>query len=308
MDPQTTTLKKSDFILRRIAESLPWPALLVPILFVFFVVLFTWLMYRRGQDSFGRRSWLVAFLVGGPLGFLLMRGRKQALLWLGLSALPVVVLGTMYFFVGYLFRDLLSWWLVLVPVLLVASWYVVQMYVRDAHTIHFAWAGLLGLMRMTVYCLLGICFLLPGCQDYDITISESKVLLLFDVSGSMDAVDIHEGEGAATRQEKIIRFLTTPYHQGPASKTFIEHLTDNTPVVCFRFGAVADDEAVVFDGKTQKSWTADQWRKWLRPDKIDKKDILVPATITDEKQIEAYRLAKLALFAQLREGTDVGGS
>jgi hypothetical protein len=308
MEPLNAPLKESTFVLRRIAESLPVPALAVPILFALLVLLMTWLMYRRGQASFGQRSWIAVFLVGGPLGFLLTRGRKQALLWLGLNAIPLVVLGTMYFFVGYMFREVLSWWLVLVPVLLIALAYVIQMYLRDAHTIHYGWAILLGLMRMSVYCLLGICFLLPGCQDFDITVNESKVLVLFDVSGSMDAVEGQDSEGGVSRQDKIVRFLTTPYQQGAATKTFLEHLTDNTPVACYRFGAVADDEAALFDGKAKHSWSAEQWRQWLRPDKIDRKDIVVPSTITDEKQIETFKQSKLALYAQLRDGTDVGGS
>jgi len=275
----TNIIKESQFLLRRITETLPWPALLLPILFAFIVLLC-----------------IVAFR------------RKHKLLVFGAGSAVLVAGGMLYLVVGYALRETLSWWLVLVPTLLVGLVYICVMYVRDVHSIHWAWALFLGLLRFTVYCLLGICFLLPGCQDYDITITESKVLALFDVSGSMDAVDGQEGEGGITRQEKIVRFLTTAYQQGSTTTTFLEHLTEHTPVACYRFGAVADDEPVLFDGKTKKAWTAEEWRKWFRPELIEKKDIAVPGTITDEKQVEAYRQSKLALYAQLREGTDVGGS
>jgi hypothetical protein len=68
------------------------------------------------------------------------------------------------------------------------------MYYYDARSVNWLWAGFLGLLRLTVYCLLAVCFLLPGCQEYDITVTESKVLVLFDVSGSMDAADGQESE------------------------------------------------------------------------------------------------------------------
>src|SRR5205823_1882453 len=128
----------------------------------------------------------------------------------------------------------------------VAFFYTGAMYSRDAHSVHFTWAGFLGFLRATVYVLLGVCFLLPGCQEVEVTTTDSKVLVLFDVSGSMiDAPDGNEG-GGMTRQEKIISFLTTKYRQGGKDKTFLEHLQDSTPVTCYRFGGVADDEPVVF--------------------------------------------------------------
>jgi hypothetical protein len=274
----TTIVKESQFLLRRIAESMPPLALLVPVLFAFIVLLC-----------------IIAFR------------RKRKLLVFGIGSTVIVGGALLYGAVGYALRESVSWWLVLVPTLLVGLVYICVMYVRDAHSVHWAWAAFLGLLRFSVYCLLGICFLLPSCQDYDITINESKVLMLFDVSGSTDAVDGQEGEGGITRQEKIARFLTTAYPQGSTTKTFVEYLTDSSPVVAYRFGAVADDEGVVFDGK-KKAWTAEEWRRWFRPDKIEKKDIVVPTSITDDKQVETYRQTKLGLYAQLREGTDVGGS
>ncbi|HYV37863.1 MAG TPA: vWA domain-containing protein, partial [Gemmataceae bacterium] len=224
-------------------------------------------------------------------------------------ALVAIIGGGGYAYVGYQLREAVYAWLVImVPVLLVAAFYIGAMYYYDSRSVHALWASFLGLLRASVYALLGVCFLLPGCQEYDTTITESKVLILFDVSGSMDAVDGQEGESGITRQEKIISFLTTAYPQGSSGKNFLEHLTENSPVACYRFGTVADDEPVLFSAKGQKSWHAQQWRTWFRPDKIARSDIPVPAALTDPNQIAAYIQSKAAMYAQLREGTDVGGS
>src|SRR5206468_266032 len=57
-----------------------------------------------------------------------------------------------------------------------------------------------------------------------------------------------------------------------------------------------------------KAWQPFEWRTWFRPDKIERQDIRIPANITDDQQRGAYIQSKLALYAQLRDGTDVGGS
>src|SRR5580765_1907661 len=147
MEPQTTSLKESTFVLRRMAETLPLPALLFPLLFAFGVLICI-ALYRRKYR-------LQVFGVGAAI----------------LLALGVLGLVVCY---GEDVRKTLSWWLVLIPTLVVAFVYIVLMYIRDSHTIHAAWATFLGLLRMLVYCLLGVCFLLPGCQEYDTTITESK--------------------------------------------------------------------------------------------------------------------------------------
>jgi hypothetical protein len=126
----------------------------------------------------------------------------------------------------------------------------------------------------------------------------------------MDAVDGQEGGGGTTRRDKMARFLSSPYKQGSVVKTFLEYLSDVSLVSCYRFGGVADEDGLLFDGKTDKTWTAEDWSTWFRPEKIDKDDILktIPAHLTTDAQRAVYVQARQALFAQLREGTDVGGS
>src|SRR4051794_33020111 len=58
------------------------------------------------------------------------------------------------------------WWLVLSAVLLVALFYVVWMYVKDSRGVGVLWAILLGSLRLSVYALLALVFLLPSRQTF----------------------------------------------------------------------------------------------------------------------------------------------
>ena len=130
--------------------------------------------------------------------------------WLGLAA--IAVLSAIYLPFAYNLKPHLSWWVVIVPVLAIALFYVGMMYIRDAKTIHPIWAGFLGLLRCTVYAILAYVFVLPGRQFFETTEVPPKVLVLFDVSGSMNWKDELASPGQVdarlTRQEKVLQFLT----------------------------------------------------------------------------------------------------
>src|SRR5258707_4506234 len=81
------------------------------------------------------------------------------------------------------------WLAILIPVVLVGLVYVIWMYARDARTVGWLWASFLGLLRCTVYAVLALVFLLPAMQSWDETRTQSKVVMLFDVSGSNGARD-----------------------------------------------------------------------------------------------------------------------
>src|SRR5262245_11463852 len=77
-------------------------------------------------------------------------------------------------------------WLVLLGVVLaVAFFYVAWMYVKDSRGVGPFWAILLGLLRCSVYGILALVFLLPSRQTFLETRTESKVIVVLDVSGSM---------------------------------------------------------------------------------------------------------------------------
>src|SRR5713226_5341193 len=77
------------------------------------------------------------------------------------------------------------WILVLVLVLSAGFFYVGWMYKRDSRSVGWAWASVLGLLRSCVYIILAAVFLLPALQTWDRTELHSKVVPVFDVSGSM---------------------------------------------------------------------------------------------------------------------------
>src|SRR5262245_38148771 len=78
------------------------------------------------------------------------------------------------------------WWLaVLIPVLVLAVFYVVLMYVKDGRAIGWVWATILGVLRCCVYGLLALAFLLPVHERYEVTKQTSRVLVVFDTSVSM---------------------------------------------------------------------------------------------------------------------------
>src|SRR5438132_7237 len=72
------------------------------------------------------------------------------------------------------------WIAVLVAILLTAFIYVGLMYRRDSHSVGWLWAGFLGLLRSTVYVILGAVFLLPAFQTWERNEFHSKVVLVHD--------------------------------------------------------------------------------------------------------------------------------
>ncbi len=270
-------VQATEFVLRRLQEMPSSWVILLPVAFAF-LVLFLVVLFRRENRWSGM---LLAFLA--------------------VSMFSVVHLA-----LAWMFLPTFSWWVVLVPVILVALAYVSLMYVKDAQTIHPLWAAFLGLLRCAVYAILAFVFLLPGCQNYDTTETHSKVVFLLDVSGSMKTVDDlpQVGEDPAklpSRQDKVLKFLTGKGAKDQGS--FLDRLLSKTPVTAYRFGAVTDDSQVMRwqDGAAV---SASQLRDWLLP---DKKKIVVPATMPAEEQAK-YRTKMADLVDDLLGGTNVGGA
>src|SRR3954451_18562407 len=78
------------------------------------------------------------------------------------------------------------WWLlILAVVLLVGIAFVAWMYVKDSRTVRWFCALPLALLRITVYLLLALMFLMPARQGYEKTEKRSRVVVILDVSDSM---------------------------------------------------------------------------------------------------------------------------
>jgi hypothetical protein len=204
-----------------------------------------------------------------------------------------------------------AWFALLVPVLALALVYVVLMYVRDARTVHPAWAAFLGLLRCAVYVILAGVFFLPASQTYHTTETHSKVLVIFDVSGSMlhtiDDVPApnQDPKTLPTRQDKVVKLLSEPDRDG---RTFFDRVQLKSPATAYRFGMVLDEVEVqqFLDGRR---WGKGEWHAWLFP---DRNKIEVPREVRGRKLTEAERRKlrlKLAnLYEDLVGGTNVSGS
>src|SRR5262249_3622980 len=134
---------------------------------------------------------------------------------------------------------------------------------HDSVSLGWAWAALLASLRLTAYAILALVFLLPAWQNWDKTESRSRVLVLFDVSGSMGTRDDLPVEGMPveklpTRQDKVIDFLSSE------QVAFLQRLQQKNPVVAYRFGGRLDEDFKVFEKGEQ--WTAADWNAWLKPD------------------------------------------
>ena len=95
-------------------------------------------------------------------------------------------------------------------------------------------------------------FMLPAVRDYKDSYSRSKVLVLFDVSGSMagtiddiptDAVPL---EKLLSRQDKVIQFLNDE------KANFVKRLEEKNPVDVYRFARGLDPEYLHFSQEDQQ--------------------------------------------------------
>src|SRR4051812_31720360 len=134
------------------------------------------------------------------------------------------------------------WWLlILAVVLLVGIAFVAWMYVKDSRTVRWFWALPLALLRITVYLLLALMFLMPARQGYEKTEKRSRVVVILDVSDSMAQISDQAapagGGRAATRLAKVMDYLADE------KNGFTKALLDKNPVYVYRFGTRLDEES-----------------------------------------------------------------
>src|SRR5206468_1233174 len=115
--------------------------------------------------------------------------------------------------------------------------------------IHPVLAALLGVLRLTVYSILVLVFLLPGFQNYTKYETHSRILLVFDVSDSMNHQDDLPRPGQdpkkrPTRQDNVVKLFHTPFSTRPGdpARTLMQRLHEKSHVVAYRFGGEADPE------------------------------------------------------------------
>jgi hypothetical protein len=143
------------------------------------------------------------------------------------------------------------WIFILIVVLLVGFIYVGIMYLRDSKGVGILWAGVLGLLRTGVYLAIAFIFLLPSRQSWEEKTATSKVMVLFDVSGSMVVTrddlprDGQDFTALPTRSQKMLKFLENQ------DVKFLKRLEAKNPVTIDRFARYKDgDFLYLADGRS----------------------------------------------------------
>jgi hypothetical protein len=190
-----------------------------------------------------------------------------------------------------IFNFELPWqmWIVLLAFVLAAAlFYVVWMYVKDSRGVGPWWASLLGFLRLTVYAILALVFLLPANQSYVKTRSEGKVVVAWDVSGSLHTSDELPDPSAntkrTTRMEYVMEFLKNDSIIKDDKITFLPALEKKNPVTAYRIGANLDEEYLHFAGG--RVWTRQEREKPRRDE--DGVIILPPVKPLDDDYLTAW--------------------
>ncbi len=152
-----------------------------------------------------------------------------------------------------------AWWALVIGVFAVGALFVIWMYTRDARTCRWYVAVPLAILRISVYALLAIAFLLPARQTWERSEKTSRVIIAVDVSPSLTQIsDERASMGApkpATRLQKVLDFLTDE------NVNFLKTIIDVNPVYLYRFGARLDDESQLTN-KESPVWSKADWESW----------------------------------------------
>ncbi len=137
-----------------------------------------------------------------------------------------------------------DWWFLPLGVLLfVGIAFIIWMYIKDHRRIRWYWAAPLALMRIGVYLLIGLIFLLPAKVRWKTEVKRSSVVVLLDVSPSMtlpNADPSTDGSKTPPRLRVITDYLSDEQN------TFLKGLLEKNPVFVYRFGSRLDEDAQGF--------------------------------------------------------------
>ena len=143
------------------------------------------------------------------------------------------------------------------------------MYVQDGRQVGWLWASFLGLLRISVYGLLVLVFLLPALQTWEKSESFSRVLIALDLSGSMGLSDDMPQENSTrpprTRLDQVVAFFSRNDGEFFNGKDDKKGLLQANPVYVYPFGGRLDDEAKEFK-KDGKAWPESEWNAYVRQD------------------------------------------
>lgn len=163
------------------------------------------------------------------------------------------------------------WWVgIALPLVLVALVLVARNCLRESKAIGKGWAALLGTLRGLVCLLLFFLWLLPAMRQVETTTQTSQVLLLFDVSASMQGSDAPPADlpdqPRPTRTELLVDLLAPPAAStgaAAAPPSLIGDLLKRNPLICFRFGEVLDPQAWAITAEQRLGRAG--WHRRLEP-------------------------------------------
>lgn len=262
MNPTSEPIKQSEFVLRRLGESFTqfrqdlWASvplwLLVPA--VLAVVARVWYAryYRRTRGPAKPDAtvfwlgWASIILVGAfaavtLVNFYRLDSEQMRKGTTELSSLGQSNATLWYVFTGGLFA--------------VGAAFVVAMYLRDARTVRWYWAGVLALLRITVYAILCFVFLLPARQTVERTERRSRVVVLVDISPSLTRVSddlSRKGVKTKTRMENLIEFLSDK------DVALIQNILKTNPVAVYPFGTRLDEASRMIE-RDAAPWGPADW-------------------------------------------------
>ncbi|QDU19506.1 hypothetical protein [Urbifossiella limnaea] len=159
-------------------------------------------------------------------------------------------------------QNTVLWLVFTAAVFTVGTGYALAMYNKDRAGTRWYFAAALAAVRVSVYAVLCLVFLLPAFQTYERTEKRSRVLVVIDVSGSMHKDEDASGAPGAkpkSRVGQVIEFLTD------SQADFLGKLLDKNPVFVYRFGTRADEDPQEFQ-KGNPAWAAADWDAFAKYD------------------------------------------
>jgi hypothetical protein len=261
--------QESEFIFRRLGDSFPqfltdlWASVPLWLLVLAAVVVAARIAYGRHYakshphakpDATSHRlAWASRAAVGVLLTWILVAFYHRDSTQVQTDQTPQSALGA---------PNVALWYVFVAAVFAVGAAFVVLMYIKDHRSIRWYWAAALASLRICVYAILCIVFLLPALQTKEKVFKKSRVVMLVDVTPSLTRVTDEirsRGPRPKTRMETLIEFLTDN-----DVKLIKNILTDN-PVVVYAFGTRLDDSPHVLD-RDGDVWGKNEWEEFARYD------------------------------------------
>lgn len=159
--------------------------------------------------------------------------------------------------------NVVKWYAFTVGLFALGCVFVVVMYIKDSRTVAWYFAMPLAFLRITVYAILSVVFLLPAMQTWEDTNKQSRVIILLDISPSVtDVSDDGDKTGnkkAKTRMDVLIDFLTDE------KVAFLKNLLEKNPVAVYAFGTRLDESPTVI-GQGETAWSRAEWESFRKYD------------------------------------------